>query len=88
MAWRKKLGSGCSPAAYHKVRGTIVEALSAHFGEVAVCPNNELGMNWRLAVVKMQSNSIFIFFVALHLRANSCVPRLFGANINYERKVN
>jgi len=78
------LGSGCSPAAYHKVWGTVIEALCAYFGEVAVCPNSKLGVNWRLPMVKMQSNSIFIFFVALHLRANSCVPRLFGAIINHD----
>ena len=77
----------CSPAAYHKVWGTIVEALCAHFGEVAVCPNNELGVNWRLPVVKMQSDSIFSFLVALHLRVNRWNSRLFGANSCHGRIV-
>ncbi len=84
--WHGK-GSGCSPASYHKVWGTVVETLCAHFGEIAVCTDNKLGMNWRLTVVKMQSDSIFIFFVALHLRANRCIPRLFGDNENYEENL-
>ena len=77
-------GSGCGPAPYHKVWGTIIETLCAHFGEVAVCPDNKLGMNWRLPMVKMQSDSIFSFCIALHLRASRSISKLFGANLSYE----
>jgi len=63
----------CQPLErYTHIEGgrTIIEALSAHFGEVPVCTNQHFGMHWWLISVKMQCHPILTFFIVPHLHSH------------------
>ena len=47
--------------------GPIIEALGAHFGEVAVCSHQNLGSHWRLVMLKVQGHAFLIFLIVPQL---------------------
>ena len=81
--WRSTSSSKCQKEeAYHKVRRTIIQALAAHSGEVAICSHQQLRTDWRMTITKVSSHSLFIFLVMTHLQKqlqaaecnDECVP--------------
>jgi len=53
-------GMSACDAAYRKLRRTIIKALSAHFGEVAISTDKHFGMHRWLPSVKVQCDTVFV----------------------------
>ena len=53
---------------HHQVRWTVIQALGAHFGEVAVSSHQKLRTHRRLAVCEVYGHALAVLFVVAHLK--------------------